>query len=72
MKTVLATGPITPDATLNIELVDTPHMPQVVLIVWPVKPTHVRPQAYAETASRIMRVLARASTELARKRASEL
>jgi hypothetical protein len=47
MKTVLATGPITPDATLNIELVDTPHVPQVVLIVWPVQPTHVRPQAYA-------------------------
>jgi hypothetical protein len=62
----LATGHITPDARLSIELVDN-DMP-MVLIIWPQKPTSVSPKRYDEIASRAMRILANGSTELAARR----
>jgi hypothetical protein len=36
------------------------------MIVWPAKATPVRPDAYADCAAKIMRVVARASIEIAR------
>jgi hypothetical protein len=35
------------------------------MIVWPAQATSVRPEAYTDTANKIMRLLARASIELA-------
>jgi hypothetical protein len=37
----------------------------VIMIVWPGKATPVRPDAYAAIATKIMRLFARASLELA-------
>jgi len=65
----LAEGDITPAAKLTVELVDTKDMPQTILIRWPVKPTLVSPRRYDEIASRAMRLLANASTELAARKA---
>jgi hypothetical protein len=62
----LASGHITPDAKIDVELVD-PEMP-MVLIHWPEKPTRVSPKRYDEIAARAMRLLANASTELAARR----
>jgi hypothetical protein len=59
----LASGHITPDAKIVVELVD-PEMPMIT-IRWPAKPTAVSPNRYDEIASRAMRILANASTELA-------
>jgi hypothetical protein len=39
------------------------------MVVWPAKATPLRPEAYADTAAKIMRVVARASIELAAVRA---
>jgi hypothetical protein len=39
------------------------------MIRWPVKPTPVSPRRYDEIASRAMRLLANASTELAARKA---
>ena len=44
----------------------------MVMVRWPAKPTPVRPEAYADTAGKIMRVLARADVELSRIRARRL
>jgi hypothetical protein len=38
----------------------------MITIRWPAQATPVRPAAYAETASKIMRIIARANIELAR------
>jgi hypothetical protein len=62
----LASGQITASDTIVVELVTSAHMPPMILIHWPVKATPVRPAAYADTASKIMRILARANIELAR------
>jgi hypothetical protein len=67
---VLASGQVTQSDQLSIELVTPLGNPPVVRLNWPSKATTLPPEAYAETASRIMRVLARASTELARIKAS--
>jgi hypothetical protein len=66
----LAEGDITPAAKLTVELIDTKDIPQTILIRWPVKPTPVSPKRYTEIASRAMRLLANASTELARLQAA--
>jgi hypothetical protein len=64
----LASGHITPNAKVVVELVDDDGM-SMVMIRWPVKPTPVSPRRYAEIASRAMRVLADASTESAARKA---
>jgi hypothetical protein len=65
---VLATGHITAADELSIQLVETAATPSVIMIVWPAKATPVRPDMYADCAAKIMRVVARASIELARRR----
>jgi hypothetical protein len=63
LPTALAEGYITPAAKIVVELVDR-DMPMVV-IHWPETATLVSPKRYDEIASRAMRLLANASTELA-------
>ena len=65
----LSEGHITPATKLTVELIDTKDMPQTILIRWPVKPTPVSPRRHDEIASRAMRLLANASTELAARKA---
>jgi hypothetical protein len=60
----LASGHITPDAPIKIELLDS----GTVVIVWPIKPTRISRQRYDEIAARAMRILANGSTELAARR----
>jgi hypothetical protein len=65
---VLAAGHITAADELSIQLVEPAASPSVIMIVWPAKETPVRPDMYADCAAKIMRVVARASIELARRR----
>ena len=65
-RTTLAEGAITQSDYLVIELVAPQGHPQMITIGWPAQATPVRPAAYAETASKIMRIVARANIELAR------
>jgi hypothetical protein len=65
---VLAAGHIMAADELSIQLVDPAASPSVIMIVWPAKATPVRPDMYADCADKIMRVVARASIELARRR----
>jgi hypothetical protein len=65
---VLATGHITAADELSIQLVETAASPSLIMIVWPAKATPVRPDMYADCAAKIMRVVAQASIELARRR----
>jgi hypothetical protein len=67
---VLASGAITAADELSIQLIEPTGSPSVIMIVWPAKATPVRPDAYADCAAKIMRVVARASIELARRRLS--
>jgi hypothetical protein len=55
---------------LTVELVEPADMPPVVRIVWPTAPTITTPARYTEVASTAMRLLAEASTTLARIKAS--
>jgi hypothetical protein len=71
-RITLAEGSITHSDHLLVELVDTKDTPKMILIHWPAQPTPVRPEAYADTASKIMRVLAKANVELSRIRARRL
>jgi hypothetical protein len=68
-STTLASGQITPTDHLTVELVAPDDMPAIVRIVWPAAPTITTPTRYAEVASTAMRLLAEASTTLARIRA---
>jgi hypothetical protein len=63
---------VTASDEITIELLDNGDTPQVILIRWPAKMTPVHPGAYADTASKIMRILARANTELTRIRVRRL
>ena len=65
---VLAAGHITAADELSIQLVERAASPSVIMIVWPAKATPVSPDMYADCAAKIMRVVARASIELARRR----
>jgi hypothetical protein len=68
--THLASGPITRSGDIvSIELHQPDSMPAVVRIVWPTAPTITTPTRYNEVASTAMRLLAEASTMLARLRA---
>ena len=70
--TVLASGPITRSGdTVTVELHQPDSMPAVVRIVWPTAPTITTPARYNEVASTAMRLLAEASTMLARIKASK-
>ena len=70
--TVLASGPITRSGdTVTVELHQPDSMPAVVRIVWPTAPTIITPARYNEVASTAMRLLAEASTMLARIKASK-
>jgi hypothetical protein len=70
--TVLAAGHITAADELSIQLIEPAGSPSVIMIVWPTKATPVRPNAYADCAAKIMRVVARASIELAAIKARRL
>jgi hypothetical protein len=72
--TILANGQITPSPhnTITVELIEPDDMPLAVRIVWPSQPTIVQPVHFPEVASVIVRLFARASTELARIRANRL
>jgi hypothetical protein len=70
--------PITPLASaqinhdhLKVELVEPDSMPAVVRITWPTQPTITTPARYNEVATTAMRLLAEASTTLARIKASK-
>jgi len=65
---VLATGHITAADELSIQLVEPAASPSVIMIVWPSRATPVRAEMYADCAAKIMRTVARASIELARRR----
>jgi len=66
-STILSSGPISGADTLTIEVIQPDSMPAVVRIIWPTAGT---PAHYLEVASAAMRLLAEASTTLARIRAS--
>ena len=69
-STILSAGPINGADTLTIEVVQPDSMPAMVRIVWPTAATVTTPSHYLEVASAAMRLLAEASTTLARIRAS--
>jgi hypothetical protein len=71
-RITLAEGTIAQSDKLVVELVDSKDTPKMILINWPAQPTPVRPVAYGDIASKIMRILARANIELARIRARKL
>jgi hypothetical protein len=67
-----AEGSITQSDQLLVELIDAKDTPKMIAINWPAQPKPVRPVAYGDTASKTMRILARANIELARIRDREL
>jgi hypothetical protein len=69
-STILSSGAINGAETLTIELIRPNSMPAVVRIVWPTAATITTPADYLQVASAAMRLLAEASTTLARIRAS--
>jgi hypothetical protein len=69
--TRLASGTINQSGDMiEIALVRPTDMPAAIRIVWPTAPTITTPARYNEIASTAMRLLAEASTTLARIRAS--
>ena len=69
-STTLSTGPINGAEVITVELIQPDSMPAVVRIVWPTALTITTPARDLEVASTAMRLLAEASTTLARIRAS--
>jgi hypothetical protein len=65
-STILSSGTINGGDTLTIEVIRPDSMPAVVRIVWPTAATITTPAHYREVASVAMRLLAEASTTLAR------
>jgi hypothetical protein len=70
--TELARGDITAADELFVELIKPADMPAMIRITWPPQPTVVQPARFADTASFIVRLFARANTELTRIRARRL
>jgi hypothetical protein len=60
-----------PNETITVELIQPDDMPAMVRIVWPTAPTITTPNRYNEVASTAMRLVAEASTPLARIKASK-
>jgi hypothetical protein len=71
-RIVLAEGSISQSDRIAIELLDTREKPRMIMIRWPAQTTPVQPEAYADCTSKIMRLFAMASVELARIRARRL
>ena len=70
-STILASGPINQSGdTIQIALIQPADNPNVIMIRWPGAPTITTPARYNEVASTAMKMLAEASTTLARLRAS--
>ena len=67
----LATGPVNGADTLTIELIRPDSMPAMVRIVWPFRADDHHTSPYVEVARTAMRLLAEASTTLARIKASK-
>jgi hypothetical protein len=69
--TPLAGGPINASGdTIEVVLVQPANNPSVIMVRWPIAPTITTPARYNEVASTAMRLLAEASTMLARLKAS--
>jgi hypothetical protein len=69
--TPLASGTINASGdTIEVVLVQPADVPAVIRIIWPLWPTVADPRRYAEVAAAAMRLLANASTELARRKAA--
>jgi hypothetical protein len=70
--TPLASGAINASGdTIEVVLVQPADNPSVIMVHWPNAPTITTPARYNEVASTAMRLLAEASTTLARIRASK-
>jgi hypothetical protein len=68
----LAHGQITPSGdSITIHLIQPDAMQPVVRVTWPAEPTITTPARYHEVAAAGMKVLAEASTRLARIKASK-
>ena len=65
-RIVLAEGSISQSGRMVIELFDARGTPKMIMIRWPAQATPVQPEAYADCASKIMRLFAKASVEPAR------
>ena len=64
--TVLASGQINTTDSITVVLVRPEGMPPSVIIHWPEQPSVSAPLKFAEVASAVCKIMARASTELAR------
>jgi hypothetical protein len=70
--TPLASGAINASGdSIEVVLIQRADHPSAIRIVWPTAPTITTPARYNEVASTAMRLLAEASTALARIRASK-
>jgi hypothetical protein len=69
-KLVLSEGQVTPDSPISVQLIKNHHPGDrpTVLITWPSHVTEVSPAKLGEVISKATRILANASTELARRR----
>jgi hypothetical protein len=65
-RTDLSAGTINGHDRLVVELIEPPDTPPIVAINWPAKRTVCTPAKCAEVAAAAMRLLANASTALAR------
>jgi hypothetical protein len=70
-KTTLSNGSINRADSITVELIAPDANPAVVRIVWPQQPTITPPGRYNEVASTAMKLLAEASTTLARIKAGK-
>ena len=71
-RIVLAEDSISQSDRIAIELLDARGTPKMIMIRWPAQATPVQSAAYADCASKIMRLFAKANIELARIRARRL
>ena len=70
--TILASGQITPNDTLLVQLQEPDEYPASVLITWPQAPTVIDPRRFGATANAVARLMATAVTRLAQIRARKL
>ena len=69
--TILASGQITPNDALVVELREPEEFPASILIIWPQAPSVVDPRRFGATANAVARIMATAITKLAQIRANE-
>jgi len=67
-KVMLSEGHVTPDSPISVQLIKNhhPNARPIVVITWPSHVTEVSPVKLGEVISNATRILANASTELAR------